>query len=149
MLARLKTVVKKSTTDTIKLVLVAALDVSGSAKTTESRKFLKDISSVVSEYNDYVLHVVQFDHSIHNHCIFTPINIDYIDEYALTGHGGSVPTVLFDYLQSRAIDYNMLVIFSDGYLPPIDNNKPFKDAVYVLSERDTNFEDPNCEILYW
>lgn len=148
MLERLKNVVRKSTSGG-KLVLIAAIDVSGSINMTEFRQHIKDINSVVLDYSEYELHILTFDHQLRDHTVFTQSTIVDIDKYLPYGAGGNEPTVIYDYLKSNPMYYHLMVIFSDGFLPIIDKNKPFENTIYVLSNRDTRFEDPNCEILYW
>ena len=93
--------------------VVVAIDTSGSISETDLRDFLSEVKGIMDMYDDYKVHIITWDTSVHNPEDFSPDSGKEINEYVAGGGGGTDPHCVWEYLKDNEIEPKKLIIFTD------------------------------------
>lgn len=113
---------KKKTTDFIipgadrlnQIDIAVAIDASGSIDNKTVEESMSAIKNVMDLYRAFNVTVFSFDTQVHNPVIFTPDNADEIDDYKVTGGGGTSFDAIWEYLKEHEKVPEILIILTDG-----------------------------------
>ena len=127
--------------ETIDVVL--ALDMSGSIGTKQATDMFSEVKGIMEQYTDFRLRVFQFDTDVYNYAEFTPENMDELEDYEITGGGGTDFDCIFDYLKREDISPEKLIVFTDGYPFGSWGDDTYCDTLWVIhSHHDKTLEAP-------
>ena len=127
--------------ETIDVVL--ALDMSGSIGTQQATDMFSEVRGIMEQYTDFKLRVFQFDTACYEYAEFTPDNMDELDDYKITGGGGTDFDCIFDFLKNEDIQPEKLVVFTDGYPWGRWGDDTYCDTLWVIhSHHDKTLEAP-------
>ena len=124
-----------------KIRVVVGVDTSGSCQ-GDLKKFLSEISGLVSTFGSYELHLIQCDAKVDKYDIYddnNPLELDHC-KFVFKGGGGTDARPIFDFILDNAIDVDCAVIFTDGYTVA-DKKNPIGVPVLWMITKDgcTNF----------
>jgi predicted metal-dependent peptidase len=115
------------------------LDMSGSIGEPQARDFVAEISGMMSQYNDYRIHIACFDTEVYNHRIYTADSAEEISEYELAGGGGTMFECMFEFLKEHDIQPDKLIVFTDGYPCGTWGDPNWCDTVWIIhGDRNPN-----------
>lgn len=116
-----------------RLVAGVALDTSGSMSDSVLRDLLAEIYSIVTQYNDFEIHLWCFDTSTHCHEVFTPENIGELVEYKIGGGGGTDFIVNWDFMKREDITPDRFIMLTDGYnCSPVWGDENYCESIFVI-----------------
>jgi predicted metal-dependent peptidase len=114
--------------------VVVAIDTSGSISAKDLKDFLSEVKGIMESYDEYKIHVITWDTSVHNPQIFTSENLEGIESYEPGGGGGTEPHCVWDWLVDNAIEPKKLIMFTDfcffGWRP--QEVEPYCDTVWII-----------------
>lgn len=113
--------------------IFVAIDCSGSETPQMIRDQLSETKGIMLSFPSFKIRVVTFDTQIFNFRTYTPENIDDIDNYPITGGGGTWFPAIWDFLKAEGIEPHRLVVFTDGY--PNEGNwgdPDYCDTLFVI-----------------
>lgn len=120
-----------------------SLDTSGSISNSIFTSFLSEVKGIVEQYEDYRLHVWCIDAAIYNPMVFTPQNVEDLDEYQPAGGGGNDFPLNWSYMRDNEIEPELFVVFSDGYPCGSWGDPDYCDTIFVIrNEWDKKIEAP-------
>lgn len=109
-----------------------AIDTSGSMSDEMLRDLLGEVKGIMQQFSDFKLHVWCFDTEVHNPQIFTPENLDEIDEYDLQGGGGTTFECNWDFMQENDIQPERFIMMTDGYPCSGWGDENYCDTVFLI-----------------
>lgn len=117
------------------------IDTSGSCQ-GDLKKFLSEISGLVSTFGSYELHIIQCDAEVDKYDIYddnNPLDLEHY-KFEFKGGGGTDARPIFDFILDNAIDVDCAVVFTDGYTIA-DEKNPIGAPVLWMITKDgcTNF----------
>ena len=117
------------------------IDTSGSCQ-GDLKKFLSEISGLVSTFGSYELHIIQCDAKVDKYDIYddnNPLDLEHY-KFEFKGGGGTDARPIFDFILDNAIDVDCAVVFTDGYTIA-DEKNPIGAPVLWMITKDgcTNF----------
>lgn len=93
------------------------IDTSGSMSTEMLREICSEIKGIMTSFQDFKLRLCSFDTQLYDYGkVFTPQNIDEIDEYVPKGGGGTDLSCYWNKLREEGRIPERVVVFTDGYL---------------------------------
>jgi len=96
--------------------IVIGFDTSGSCfGTSTMTRFVTEIAGIVEAVNPGRTHVVYWDTEVSGHQVFEGGQFS-VSEMRPVGGGGTIGSVLFDYLRAQNLTPTCIVQFSDGYV---------------------------------
>lgn len=120
-----------------------SLDTSGSISNDIFAAFLSEVRGICEQYTDYRLHIWCIDAAIYNPQVFTPDNVDSLEEYQPAGGGGNDFPLNWTYMRDEQIQPELFVVFSDGYPCGSWGDPDYCDTIFVIkNEWDKNIEAP-------
>jgi len=117
-----------------RLKLAVILDTSGSVY-ADLPQFFSELCSIVSTFS-YEMHVIQCDAAVHSYDVYdndTPFPVDDPKKFKVLGCGGSDFRPATKYLRDNAIEHDVVIFLTDGYIT-FDEFPPEKPAIVVLTE---------------
>lgn len=119
--------------------VVVAIDTSGSISETDLRDFLSEVKGIMDMYDDYKVHIITWDTSVHNPEDFSPDSGKEINEYVAGGGGGTDPHCIWDYLKNNEIEPKKLIVFTDYcfYSWNPKDVEDYCDTVWVIKNNST------------
>ena len=118
--------------------IAVAIDTSGSISQQMLIDFLSEVQGCMESFTAYKIHVFCFDTAVHNPEQFDSDNIKDIAEYELGGFGGTDFVPIFDYLKEEEVEFDRLVVFTDGYPYGSWGDPDFCDTLWIIHG---NFND--------
>lgn len=112
--------------------IAIAIDMSGSISNKQAQDFLSEIKGIMDSFESYKIYLFSFDTQVYNPQEFTSDNLDNINDYTLTGGGGTDFTAIFDYLKKEEIEPKRLVVFTDGYPYGSWGDENYCDTVWII-----------------
>lgn len=101
--------------DDFRVDACVAIDCSGSMGDDMLRDLLSETKGIMSQFLDFKLHVWCFDTKVYNPKVFTPDTLDEIDEYEITGGGGTDFECNWEYMKENEICPERFIMMTDGY----------------------------------
>lgn len=130
--------------------VVVALDTSGSMSEEMLRDLVSEVYGAMSQFNDYKLHILCFDTSVHNPKTFTPDNAHECTMYEPMGGGGTAFECVFKWLKDREITPKQLVFLTDGYPNDSWGDPDYCDTVFIIhSNPRKDLKSPFGTTLYY
>ena len=96
-----------------KIEVMVFIDTSGSIGAKQLKEFLSEIQGIMSQFEEYKVHVACFDTVVHNPVIFTSENMEDIGNYEPAGGGGTDFDSMFDWMKDNDIQPARMVVFTD------------------------------------
>ena len=90
------------------------VDMSGSISNAQGKAFISEVAGMMAAFDGYKINIACFDTEVYNYQTFTSENMDSIEEYKLTGGGGTDFDCIFNYLKEENKNPNQLIVFTDG-----------------------------------
>ena len=119
------------------------IDTSGSCQ-GDLKKFLSEISGLVSTFGSYELHIIQCDAKVDKYDIYddnNPLDLEHY-KFEFRGGGGTDARPIFDFILDNSIEADCAVVFTDGYTVA-DKDNPIGVPVLWMITKDgcTDFCD--------
>lgn len=114
------------------LDICVGIDASGSIVEEDLRAFLSEISGIMSQYNDYQIHVWSYDTQIYNPDIFRADEGRDISSYQVKGGGGTDFMASYDYMKENSIDAKIYINFTDLYPGGSFGDPTYCDTIFVV-----------------
>ena len=108
------------------------LDTSGSISQTMLRDFLSEVQGIMDQYQSYKIHIAQFDTNVYSPETFTSDDGRSMNEYEITGGGGTDFDVVYNYMEQYGIEPDQMVMFTDGYPWGSWGNPDYCDVLHVI-----------------
>ena len=96
-----------------KIEVMVFIDTSGSIGPKQLKEFLSEIQGIMSQFEEYKVHVACFDTVVHNPVIFTSENMEDIGKYQPAGGGGTDFDSMFNWMKDNDIQPARMVVFTD------------------------------------
>ena len=131
-----------ATREDTRIEVAIAIDSSGSISDEMIRDFIGEVKGIMLQFNDFKIRMWCSDTKVYNEQLYTPDNIDEIDDYEVMGRGGNDFNCNWDYMKEHDIVPERFIHFTDGY----DCGMGFGDADYC----DTTYvihSDPSHNIV--
>lgn len=109
-----------------------ALDLSGSISDEMSTDFLSEIHGIMSQYNDFNIHLFCFDTSVHNPVKITADTANDLLTYELIGGGGTDFDCCFNYMKEEGIVPKKFIMFTDGYPWGSWGDETYCDTLFIV-----------------
>jgi predicted metal-dependent peptidase len=103
------------TKEDVRVEAAVSIDCSGSMSEEMLRDLLSEVKGIMQQFQDFKLRVWCFDTRVYNEVLFTPDNIDEIDEYDIKGGGGTDFMCNWDYMKENDIMPERFIMMTDGY----------------------------------
>lgn len=103
------------TKEDFRVEAAVAIDCSGSMGEDMLRDLLSEVKGIMEQFMDFKLRVWCFDTRVYNEQMFTPENLDDIDEYEIKGGGGTDFVCNWDYMKAKDIVPERFIMMTDGY----------------------------------
>lgn len=126
------------TKEAYKIDVAVAMDSSGSISDDMIRDFLGEVKGIMTQFDDFRLRLWCSDTQVYNEQIYTPDNIDDIDDYQVMGRGGNDFNCNWNYMKEHDIMPERFIHFTDGYDCGLGFGDPnYCDTVYVIHSDPT------------
>ena len=122
-----------------KIDICLALDASGSISKEQCTEFLSEVKGIMDQYKDFNIHLWSFDTKVFNPKVFTPDNMDELDEYELGAGGGTEFECNWDYMKEEGIEPKKFIMFTDGWPFETWGDEHYCDTIFLINnpyERD-------------
>lgn len=97
--------------------LVVAIDTSGSIDGVALTEFASELASICSVCTPSKVRVLWWDTEVHGEQVFNPENYDNLkDILKPQGGGGTMASCVSDYINTKKINSEAVIVFTDGYL---------------------------------
>lgn len=121
-----------------KIDVAVAIDSSGSISDKMIQDFLGEVKGIMMQFPDFKLRLWCSDTEVYNEQIYTPDNLDDIDNYQVMGRGGNNFNCNWDYMKEHDIVPERFIHFTDGYDCGMGFGDPdWCDTVYVIHSDST------------
>ena len=125
------------------LNIAVFLDTSGSISQTMLRDFLSEVQGIMDQYQSYKIHIAQFDTNVYAPDTFTSDDGRSMNEYEITGGGGTDFEVVYNYMAQEGIEPDQMVMFTDGYPWGSWGNPDYCDVLHVIhGDKQRKIEAP-------
>jgi predicted metal-dependent peptidase len=109
-----------------------AIDMSGSISNEMGLDFLSEVNGIMSQYNDFNIHLFCFDTSVHNPVKITADTASDLLTYELVGGGGTDFDSCFDYMKEQGIVPKKFIMFTDGYPWGSWGDDSYCDTLFIV-----------------
>lgn len=109
-----------------------AIDTSGSISNEMLVDFLSEVHGIMSQYNDYKIHLWCFDTSIHNSVLITADTANDLLTYEIGGGGGTDFDINFDHMKEQGIVPKKFIMFTDGYPWGSWGDESYCDSLFIV-----------------
>jgi len=125
------------------LNIAVFLDTSGSISKDMLRDFLSEVQGIMDQYQSYKIHIAQFDTNVYAPDTFTSDDGRSMNEYEITGGGGTDFEVVYNYMAQEGIEPDQMVMFTDGYPWGSWGNPDYCDVLHVIhGDKQRKIEAP-------
>jgi predicted metal-dependent peptidase len=125
------------------LNIAVFLDTSGSISQTMLRDFLSEVQGIMDQYQSYKIHIAQFDTNVYAPDTFTSDDGRSMNEYEITGGGGTDFEVVYNYMAQEGIEPDQMVMFTDGEPWGSWGNPDYCDVLHVIhGDKQRKIEAP-------
>ena len=116
--------------------IAIALDMSGSISDTMGKEMLSEVKGIMEQFADFKIQVWCFDTQCYGYEVFTPQNIDEIENYAITGGGGTDFDCNWSFMKENEILPERFIMFTDGYPWNSWGDPDYCDTVFIIHGSD-------------
>ena len=109
-----------------------SIDASGSMSNEMLRDILSEVKGIMQSFDDFKLRVWSFDTNVYGEQLFTPDNIDEIDEYDVQGSGGTLFECNWEFMKENDIAPKLFIMFTDGYPGDGWGDELYADTLFVI-----------------
>lgn len=109
-----------------------AIDTSGSISNDMLVDFLSEVHGIMSQYNDFTIHLWCFDTSVHNPVKITADTANDLLTYEIGGGGGTDFDVNFEYMKENGIIPKKFIMFTDGYPWNSWGDETYCDSLFIV-----------------
>ena len=109
-----------------------AIDTSGSISNDMLVDFLSEVHGIMSQYNDFKIHIWCFDTSVHNPVLITADTANDLLTYEIGGGGGTDFDVNFTYMKEEGIVPKKFIMFTDGYPWNSWGDENYCDSLFIV-----------------
>ena len=129
--------------NTDKIDICLALDASGSISEEQCKEFLSEVKGIMDQYKDFSIHLWSFDTKVFNPQVFTPDNMDEIEDYTLGAGGGTEFECNWEYMKDEGIEPKKFIMFTDGWPWESWGDEHYCDTVFLINNPyERNIEAP-------
>ncbi len=116
-----------------KIDIAIGMDSSGSISDAMIRDFLGEVRGIMQQFTDFRIHLWCSDTKVYNPQIYTPENLDEIENYEVMGRGGNDFNCNWDYMKENDIVPERFIHFTDGYDCGLGFGDPlYCETIYVI-----------------
>jgi predicted metal-dependent peptidase len=129
--------------NTDKIDICLSLDASGSISNDQIKEFLSEVKGIMEQYKDFKIHLWSFDTEVFNPKVFTPDNMDELEDYQMGSGGGTEFECNWKYMKDEGIEPKKFIMFTDGW--PFDSwgDPDFCDTIFLINNPyERNIEAP-------
>lgn len=126
--------------DTIDICV--AIDTSGSIDDKMLQESLSEVAGIMSQYDDYCIHVWSFDTKVYNPQKFTSADGADITQYKPCGGGGTDFMCNYDYMQDNDIVPKTFIMITDGYPCGSWGDESYCDTVFCINKLGKDIQAP-------
>ncbi len=108
------------------------IDLSGSISRAQAKDFISEVAGMINAFDGFKLYLACFDTEVYNPQTFSSENMDTVDEYELTGGGGTSFECIFSHLKEQEIVPAKLIVFTDGCPNGSWGQENYADTVWVI-----------------
>jgi predicted metal-dependent peptidase len=112
--------------------ICVAIDMSGSVSEAQLRDFFGEVTGIMSQYDDYRIHLWTFDTEVYNPQVFTQDNLSDMMNYEPQGGGGTMFECNWEWMKENGIEPKKLVFFTDGYPCGSWGDENYCDTVFII-----------------
>ena len=109
-----------------------AIDTSGSISNDMLTDFLSEVHGIMSQYNDFKIHIWCFDTSVHNPVLITADTATDLLTYEIGGGGGTDFDVNFGFMKEQGIVPKKFIMFTDGYPWNSWGDENYCDTLFIV-----------------
>ena len=109
-----------------------AIDTSGSISNDMLVDFLSEVHGIMSQYNDFKIHIWCFDTAIHNPVLITADTANDLLTYEIGGGGGTDFDVNFEFMKEQGIVPKKFIMFTDGYPWNSWGDENYCDSLFIV-----------------
>jgi len=126
-----------------KIDICLALDASGSISKEQCTEFLSEVRGIMEQYKDFNIHLWSFDTEVFNPKVFTPDNMDELEEYELGSGGGTEFECNWEYMKNEGIEPKKFIMFTDGWPFSSWGDEHYCDTIFLINNPyEKNIEAP-------
>ncbi len=126
------------TKEDFRIDVTIAIDSSGSISDKMIQDFLGEVKGIMQQFTDFKIRLWCSDTQVYNEQMYTPDNLDEIDEYEAKGRGGNDFNCNWTYMKENDIMPELFIHFTDGYDCGLGFGDPlYCDTVYVIHSDPT------------
>ena len=112
--------------------ICVAIDMSGSISNDMAKDMLGEVQGIMSQFNEFRIHVWCFDTEVYNPQVFTSDNLDDIKDYQPQGGGGTSFEVNWEWMKDNDVQPKRFVMFTDGYPCGGWGDEDYCDTVFII-----------------
>jgi len=131
-----------------KIDICVACDTSGSISDSMIRDFLGEVSGVMQQFNNYVIHLWTFDTEVYNSKTFTSENLEDLTQYKVDGGGGTTFEVNYEHMKKNGLLPDQLLIFTDGYPGRGWGDPTYTNTLFII-HGNKDIKPPFGECAYY
>lgn len=95
--------------------ICVGIDCSGSIDNKTLSEFMSELNGIMSQYNDYQIHVWSYDTQVYDHVVFRADEGIDITSYTPRGGGGTCFEASYLFMQANDLVPDMYLNFTDGF----------------------------------
>lgn len=117
--------------------VAVAIDMSGSISDKQGNDFMSEVKGIIDEYQDFKLEVWCFDTAVYNYQKYSGDNADEINQYKVTGGGGTEFDANFEFMKENDIHPKKFIMFTDGYPNGSWGDDEYCDTLFIIHGNDS------------
>jgi predicted metal-dependent peptidase len=120
------------TKEDVRIEAAISIDCSGSMSNEMLRDLLSEVKGIMSQFTDFKLRLWCFDTSVYNEIELTPDTLDEIDNYEITGGGGTDFMCNWNYMKENSIEPERFIMMTDGYPYGSWGDENYCDTLFLI-----------------
>ena len=118
--------------DDFRVDAAVGIDCSGSMDDEMLLDLIAEVKGIMEQFNDFKLHIWCFDTRVYNPMVFTPDNIDELDEYEIKGGGGTEFMCNWDFMKEHDIMPERFIMMTDGLPYNSWGDESYCDTLFLI-----------------
>ena len=119
--------------DTIDIAI--AIDTSGSISMEQMKEVLSEVVGMMDMYDDFTMHIWQFDTNVYEPAHFTKDTSSEIMDYPLRGGGGTDFDANWKFMNEEGIEPKLLIVFTDGEPYGSWGDENYCDTLWIINNK--------------
>lgn len=120
------------TKEDVRIEAAISIDCSGSMSNEMLRDLLSEVKGIMSQFTDFKLRLWCFDTSVYKEIELTPDTLDEIDNYEITGGGGTDFMCNWNYMKENSIEPERFIMMTDGYPYGSWGDENYCDTLFLI-----------------